>query len=73
MANKCAEVFSIFGQIEAVVAESMIDEGKFNRIEATGIPSTALVNEHGQRAQFAVVVPSQYLGEFNRRISELLA
>jgi hypothetical protein len=67
------EIFSIFGQCEAVVAEMMITEGKLNRIEPADIPPTAAVNEFGTRARFAVVVQPRYLAEFNRRCAEMLA
>lgn len=67
------EIFSIFGQCEAVVADMMIQEGKLKRIDASDIPPSASVNDFGHRARFAVVVQPQYLGEFNRRCAELRA
>lgn len=68
-----SQIFSVFGQIEAVVAEEMVKEGKFNRIEAADIPPTASVNDAGQRARFAVVVPNDHLSEFEDRIARLRA
>jgi len=67
------EVYSIFGQIDAVVAQQMVDEGKFNRIEPDTIPYTAMFDEAGRKAVFAVVVPRIYLSEFNKRIRDLAA
>ncbi len=67
------EIFSIFGQCDAVVANLMIEEGKLTRIAAADIPPSAAVNDFGQHAQFAVVVQPQYLAEFNRRCAELRA
>jgi len=67
------EIFSIFGQCEAVVANMMIEEGKLTRIVAADIPATAAVNDFGNHAQFAVVVQPRYLAEFNRRCAEMRA
>lgn len=67
------EIFSIFGQCEAVAAEMMIAEGKLVRIEPANIPPTAAVNAAGKRARFAVVVQQRYLAEFNRRCAEMRA
>ena len=67
------EIFSIFGQIDAVVANAMIDEGKLVRIEPRLIPLTALVDRLGRQARFAVVVPQKFVREFHRRIDELRA
>lgn len=65
------EIFSIFGQCEAVVAEMMVKEGKLTRIEAADIPPSAAFNKLDQRARFAVVVQPRYLAEFNRRCAEM--
>ncbi len=73
MKRNKTEIFSIFGQCEAVAAEMMIEEGKLTRIAASDIPATAAVNEFGTRARFAVVVQPRYLAEFNRRCAEMRA
>ena len=67
------EIFSIFGQIEAVVAEMMIAQYGLYRIDAKDIPETAAINDEGRVAQFAVVIPSERRAEFERRIRELRA
>jgi hypothetical protein len=67
------EIFSIFGQIEAVVAEGMIEQYGLHRIDAKDIPETAAFNEAGQTARFAVVIPAERRTEFERRITELRA
>lgn len=67
------EIFSIFGQCEAVVANMMIDEDKLTRIVAADIPPSAAVNDFGHHARFAVVVQPRYLAEFNRRCAEMRA
>jgi hypothetical protein len=66
-------VWSIFGQIDAVVAQMMVDEGKFNKIEGEDIPATAKFDELGRQAKFAVVVPAKHEAEFNKRVRDLAA
>jgi hypothetical protein len=65
------EIFSIFGEIDAAIANAMIREGKLVRIEPRLIPLTQLVDRLGRHARFAVVVPRKFLQEFNSRIEEL--
>lgn len=67
------EIYSIFGQIDAVIAEAMVAEGKATKIEQSMIPPTALYDERGRKASFAIVLPIKLLGEFNRRVLELAA
>lgn len=67
------EVYSIFDQIEGVVAEMMVEEGKANKIEASMIPPSVLFDDAGRKAMFAIVLPTNLLGEFNRRARELRA
>lgn len=67
------QIFSIFGQCEAVAADMMIERHKLTRIEAHEIPETAAVNEFGQRARFAVVMPAKHLREFEKLCAELRA
>jgi hypothetical protein len=72
------EIFSIFGQIEEVVATVMLEEGKGRRIELQEFPDVAMcpevhVNEAGQRAKFAVQFSRHETLEFNRRVAELYA
>lgn len=69
--RRTAEIFSIFGQCDAVAAQMMIDEGKLTRIEPQDIPVTAAFNDDGAPARFAVVVPPRYLSEFERRCREM--
>ena len=71
--NNSTEIFSVFGQCEAVAAEMMISEGKLTRIEPADIPPTAAVNDAGTRARFAVIVPRRFVPEFNRRCAEMRA
>ena len=68
------KIFSLYGQIEEVVARAMVEEGKLPRIiNAADIPPTALVNEDGRIARCAVIVPRCHEAEFENRIKELYA
>lgn len=69
--NNRTEIFSIFGQLEAVAAEIMIKRGEITRIPANEIPPTAAVNEAGQAARFAVIVPRAKIAAFNSLIADL--
>lgn len=69
--TKSSHIFSIFGQIESVVADAMIAEKKLTRISAQDIPPTAAFDDAGRRAVFAVVVPAKVAAEFERRITAL--
>lgn len=58
MARK-TEIYSIFGQIDAVVAAAMVAEGKATKIE------------QDVKAQFAIVLPRAHLAEYERRVHQL--
>ena len=73
MNRQQTEVFSIFGQIEQVAAESMIQRHGLYRIEPADIPETARVNDEGQVAKFAVIMPRRLVWEFNDTIARLRA
>lgn len=73
-----SQVFSIFGQIEAVAADIMISRGLGTRIEVSEFPDAAHcphvhVNEHGQSARFAILLPTQHIRQFEDLIQELRA
>lgn len=67
------EIFSIFGQIESVAAQIMIDRGELTKIEPADIPASAAFNEQNQPARFAVIVPADKLRAFNELIAWLRA
>lgn len=71
--SKTAEVFSIFGQCEAVAAEIMIKEHGLYKIPAHEIPESVATNNAGVAAQFAVVVPARLVPKFNRLCAEMRA
>ncbi len=67
--KKQTEIWSIFGQIEEVVARAMYEEGVVNMIRQEDIPSTARFNERGDIAKFAIVIPRPLFVEFERRVA----
>lgn len=76
--RKRNEVVSIFGQVEEVVAEQMICEGKASKlaptpiVSLTDIPESTQTNDRGEKVRLVIVLSSGYMREFNRRIGELL-
>lgn len=73
MSKQSAKFFSIFGQIETVAANIMIERGKAHLIEQSMIPETALYNKDGQKARFAVRINPGDVGEFEKLIADLRA
>lgn len=68
------EVYSIFGQIEEVVAKEMATEHDlFIITDVESIPETARFNVDGQKAKFAIIIPRNLVGQFERRIADLRA
>lgn len=67
------EIFSVFGQIECVAADVMIEKGEARKIEFAEIPESARYNKLGQLARFAVMMPKSSVPRFERLISELRA
>jgi hypothetical protein len=71
--GKKTDIYSIFGQIDAVVAAEMVAEGKATRVEQSMIPPTVLFDENGRKAQFAIVMARDHLAEYERRVRDLYA
>lgn len=67
------EIYSVFGQIEGVVADAMAAEGKAHKIERDMIPATALYDDKGRQAHCALVMNRQQSAEFDRRVAALYA
>jgi hypothetical protein len=66
------EIYSIFGQMDAVIARQMVDEGKARMIAPSEIPFTASIDETtGARALFAILIPHKNMAEYERRVSDL--
>ena len=69
-----AQVFSVFGICEATAAEIMLKDGRATlRIPVDQIPESALYNDLGNKALFAVMVPGERVHEFNELIKDLRA
>lgn len=68
-----SRIFSIFGEIESVVAQQMIDQGRATYIAPDRIPDSERFNDFGTPARFAVVIPGNLVREFNTRIATLRA
>ena len=69
--KRTTEIYSIFGQIDSVIAAAMAAEGKVRRIEKDMIPPTARFNDAGQEAFFAIIMPNDYMGEYMDRVTAL--
>jgi hypothetical protein len=61
------EIWTIFGEIEEMVAKQM----GFNQIPYWDIPMSARYNKFGEAARCAVVIPRMMIREFERRVEEL--
>lgn len=68
-----SEIYSIFGQIEGVVADAMVAEGKVSKIQAADTPASALYDDRGRKAHCALVMNRQQSAEFDRRVAALYA
>jgi hypothetical protein len=66
------QFFSIFGQIEEVVALQLIEEGVATKIESWSIPQSAKYHM-GREAKFAIMIPSRIVPAFEERIAKLRA
>lgn len=71
--HRGTETFSVFGQIEAAAAESMLRDGVGVRIDARYIPDTARQNQFGDPALFAIMLPRDKVFDFEERIARLRA
>lgn len=67
------QIFSIFGQIETVVADAMAAEGLCRKIDRDMIPPTARFDDKGNVASCALVLSPELEAVFNRRVAELYA
>lgn len=71
-----SKIFSIFGQIEEVVARAMVSEGKGHIIPTEQFPDARLcpdvwTDEHGRPAKFGVQFSARQVIEFYRRLEAL--
>ena len=76
--RKRNQIISIFGEIDFIVAEQMMAEGKgiakmapTDSVSLDDIPESVRYNVHGQKVRMVIVVPPQHMKEFERRIEDL--
>lgn len=69
-----SQVFSIFGLCEAAAAEVMLKDGRIShKIPVDQIPDSALYNQFGNKALFAVMVPGEQVQAFNDLCKDMRA
>jgi hypothetical protein len=73
MAKKQTLIWSIFGQIDEIVAREMVKEGKFNQVPGSSIPESQKTSEEGFKVRIAVIVPVKYVKEYEERVKLLLS
>jgi hypothetical protein len=68
-------IYTIYGQIEEVVAQAMIGEGSCRKIEFDDLPQSQRYSRgpdgKDMQAKFAIVVPRELVQAFERRIAQL--
>jgi hypothetical protein len=67
------KIFSVFGQIESVVADAMATEGRAVRIQQSLIPPSVRWNDQGREAYCALVLTAEAEREFDKRVRDLRA
>ena len=72
MAKK-STIFSVFGQVQGVVADAMVAEGKARKIEFADIPPSVAYDDSDRPAHCALIMSHEAEMEFNRRVRALLA
>lgn len=70
---KRTEIYSVFGQIEGVVADAMAEEGLVHKIARDMMPATARFDDQGRVAHCAIILNSEMLAVYNRRVADLYA
>jgi hypothetical protein len=66
-------IFSVFGQIESVVADAMAEEGLAHRIDRKHIPASVRWNKEGALAHCALVLTPEMELVFDERVRSLRA
>jgi hypothetical protein len=67
------EIYSIFGQIEGVIADEMSKSGKVRAIDWADIPEPMRFDDRGRRAHCALIMNRVEAAEFDRRVAALRA
>lgn len=74
MAKKATTIFSVFGQIEGVVADAMCaEQPSIHRIEFENIPPSVRYNDAGVSAHCALVMTPEQERDYDRRVADLRA
>ena len=73
MGKKSTNIISVFGQIEGVVADAMVQEHGIFRIEPKDIPPSVRWDGQGQLAHCALVLTPEREREFDQRVAALRA
>lgn len=68
-----ANIYSIFGQIESVVADAMAEEGLVRKIDSEHIPVSERFNDKGEVAHCAIVITPDIERIFDKRVRNLRA
>ena len=76
--RKRNQIISIFGEIDMIVAEQMMAEGKDVRklaptesVSLSDIPESVQTNDRGDKVRMVIVMPPELMMEFERRIEDL--
>lgn len=69
-----SQVFSVFGACEAAAADIMLKDGRaIRKIPVDEIPDSALYNQFGNKALFAVLIAGEQIPAFEQLCKELRA
>jgi hypothetical protein len=78
MRRKRSQIISIFGEIEMIVAQQMMIEGKgvgklapTSTVSLDDIPHSTRFNARGDKVRMVIVMPAEHYKEFERRIEDL--
>lgn len=66
-------IYSVYGQIEGVVADAMVTEGTCRSIEFDMMPNSQKFNEQGERAHCALIMTPDNYNEYMERVRALRA
>lgn len=69
--TKFSRVVPIFDNLESIVAENMIREGKLGPKIEVSVPHGRWYNDQGVHALFTISLPPDRVAEFDRRVRNL--
>jgi hypothetical protein len=65
------DAYSVFDRDEIIVARHMVEEGLVKMIGPEDIPLSAMFNEAGMRASFALILTPEMKLQFDERVAAL--